>query len=164
MHVISTWCNLMHNDMHIAVCSCWDHKQDAVAGVKRFTNQTSKKFYSRFWLCLFEMDVENACMVGMELEMSAQIAKFMGPTWGPPGSCRPQTGPMLAPWTLHLGWLFVYFLTYRILWTTKHELSTSSRTRPVYPLLPILTATMSISQFENLCQKVYLFYEVFVHT
>ena len=22
-----------------------------------------------------------------------QIAKFMGPTWGPPGSCRPQMGP-----------------------------------------------------------------------
>ena len=22
---------------------------------------------------------------------------FMGPTWGPPGSCRPQTAPMLAP-------------------------------------------------------------------
>ena len=26
----------------------------------------------------------------------SQIAKFMGPTWGPPGSCRPQMGPMLA--------------------------------------------------------------------
>ena len=23
-----------------------------------------------------------------------QIAKFMGPTWGPPGSCWPQMGPM----------------------------------------------------------------------
>ena len=29
-----------------------------------------------------------------------QITKFMGPTWGPPGSCRPQMGPMLAPWTM----------------------------------------------------------------
>ena len=28
-----------------------------------------------------------------------QITKFMGPTWGPPGSCRPQMSPMLAPWT-----------------------------------------------------------------
>ena len=27
----------------------------------------------------------------------SQIAKFMGQTWGPPGSCRPQMGPMLAP-------------------------------------------------------------------
>ena len=31
------------------------------------------------------------------------IAIFMGPTWGPPGSCRPQMGPMLAPWTLVSG-------------------------------------------------------------
>ena len=29
---------------------------------------------------------------------SPKIARFMGPTWGPPGSCRPQMGPMLAPW------------------------------------------------------------------
>ena len=27
----------------------------------------------------------------------------MGPTWSPPGSCRPQMGPMLAPWTLLSG-------------------------------------------------------------
>ena len=32
-------------------------------------------------------------------------AKFMGPTWGPPGPCRPQMGPMLAPWTLLSGML-----------------------------------------------------------
>ena len=32
-----------------------------------------------------------------------QIAKFIGPTWGPPGSCRPHMGPMLAPWTLQSG-------------------------------------------------------------
>ena len=25
--------------------------------------------------------------------MHTQIAKIMGPTWGPPGSCRPQMGP-----------------------------------------------------------------------
>ena len=34
---------------------------------------------------------------------TSQIAKFMGPTWGTPGSCRPQMGPMLAPWTLLSG-------------------------------------------------------------
>ena len=27
----------------------------------------------------------------------------MGPTWGPPGSCRPQMGPMLVTWTLLSG-------------------------------------------------------------
>ena len=35
----------------------------------------------------------------------SQIAKFMGPTWGPPGSCRPQMDPILAPWTLLSGFL-----------------------------------------------------------
>ena len=37
--------------------------------------------------------------------ISSQIAKFMGPTWGPPGSCCPQVGSMLAPWTL-LSWIY----------------------------------------------------------
>ena len=31
---------------------------------------------------------------------SYQIAQFMGPTWGPPGSCRPQMDPMMAPWSM----------------------------------------------------------------
>ena len=37
------------------------------------------------------------------LDVATQIAKFMGPTWGPPGSCRPQMGPMSVPWTFLLG-------------------------------------------------------------
>ena len=35
--------------------------------------------------------------------MVTQIAKFMGPTWGQRGSCRPQMDPMLAPWNLLSG-------------------------------------------------------------
>ena len=30
------------------------------------------------------------------IQQAFQIAKFMGPTRGPPGSCRPQMGPMLT--------------------------------------------------------------------
>ena len=30
-------------------------------------------------------------------------SKVHGPTWGPSGSCRPQMGPILAPWTLLSG-------------------------------------------------------------
>ena len=30
------------------------------------------------------------------IRVSTQIAKFMGPIWDPPGSCRPQMGPMMA--------------------------------------------------------------------
>ena len=32
------------------------------------------------------------------------IARFMGPTGGPPGADRTQVGPMLAPWTLLSAW------------------------------------------------------------
>ena len=35
------------------------------------------------------------------------IAKFMGPTWGPSGSCRPQMGPILATWILLSGYLWL---------------------------------------------------------
>ena len=38
------------------------------------------------------------------VSVATQIAKSMGRTWGPPGSCRPQMGPMLAPWTLLPGY------------------------------------------------------------
>ena len=42
-------------------------------------------------------------LVGIIVRELTQIAKFMGPIWGPPGSCRPQMGPMLVPWTLLSG-------------------------------------------------------------
>ena len=32
-----------------------------------------------------------------------QIAKLIGPTWGPSGAVRTQVGPMFAPWTLLSG-------------------------------------------------------------
>ena len=53
---------------------------------------------------------------------ASQIARFTGPTWGPPGSCRSQMGPMLAPWTLlsafdhctveKMDFFWEYFLAY----------------------------------------------------
>ena len=33
-------------------------------------------------------------IIGPGYALLPQIAKFMGPTWGPPGSSRPQMGPM----------------------------------------------------------------------
>ena len=38
--------------------------------------------------------------------VTTQRAKFMRPTWDPPGPCRPQMGPMLAPWTLLSGHVY----------------------------------------------------------
>ena len=36
-------------------------------------------------------------------DLAALIARFMRPTWGPPGADRTQVGPMLAPWILLSG-------------------------------------------------------------
>ena len=48
---------------------------------------------------MFLLSMSKMC----QIYVMTQIAKFMGPTWGPPGSCRPQMGPMLALWTLLSG-------------------------------------------------------------
>ena len=42
----------------------------------------------------------------VQTDKGSQIAKFMGPIWGPPGPCRPQMGPLLAPWALLSGILW----------------------------------------------------------
>ena len=55
-------------------------------------------------------DKKISIMVMSMLSVSL-IARFMGPTWGPPGSCRPQMGPMLAPRTLLSG-----IWSYKITW------------------------------------------------
>ena len=34
---------------------------------------------------------------------TSQITKFMGPTWDPPGSCRPQMGPCWPHWPCYQG-------------------------------------------------------------
>ena len=47
--------------------------------------------------------IPNASSLSKGVQEISQIAKFMGPTWGQPGFCRPQMGPMLAPWTLLSG-------------------------------------------------------------
>ena len=43
----------------------------------------------------------------------SQLTRFMGPACGPPGSCWPQMGPMLASWTLLSGMLHIYIYILR---------------------------------------------------
>ena len=62
---------------------------------------------SKFGALIFQRRRIEAWSIWTET-MASQIGKFMGSTWGPPGSCRSQIGPMLAPWTLlpglQMGW------------------------------------------------------------
>ena len=56
-----------------------------------------------------ELKIRTGSHLGLSRKTSCdtipQIARFIRPTWVPPGSCRPQMGPMLAPWTLLSGTL-----------------------------------------------------------
>ena len=52
--------------------------------------------------------------------LTSHIARLMGPTWGPPGSCRPQIGPMLSPWTLLSWYVLNIKLSYEFASTYQH--------------------------------------------
>ena len=62
--------------------------------------------------------------VTMDSNETAQIANLMGPTWGPPGSCRPQIDPMLVPWTLLIRSipLAVTYVSFRTRWGVREFL------------------------------------------
>ena len=82
-------------------------------------------------------DIENHFLFGSFFQtdskyhqhMTAQIAKFMGPRWGPTGSCRPQMGPMLAPWTLLSGWPF---------WVESPVMTNNAETYPYHAVMYIM--------------------------
>ena len=78
-----------------------------------WTSDTRKKIYGCVVFKWFDLmiRVQNSSPIIDRHGSKLQIAKFMGPTWGPPGSCRPQMDPMLAPWTLLSGALF--YIAYR---------------------------------------------------
>ena len=44
------------------------------------------------------------------------IERFMGPTWGPSGADRTQVGPMLAPWTLLSGYIYIHLISSITVW------------------------------------------------
>ena len=53
----------------------------------------------------------------MDDNLDSKVHGANMPTWGPSGSCRPQMGLMLAPWTLLLGnrcnWVLIQLKLYR---------------------------------------------------
>ena len=89
---------------------------------QRNCNQNTENSFNMACMCLWISDVSSPVLISKIVtkkmvhsdvcpricecscncrwwETRPQRAKFMGPTWGPPGSCRPHVGPMLAPWT-----------------------------------------------------------------
>ena len=73
------------------------------------------------------------------IQITALIARFMGPTWGPSGADRTQVGPMLAPWTLQSGSTYIYYS----ISTENYELSWCQ-------LLPgVLTCGITACHYDN---------------
>ena len=93
----------------------WGHKMDPIPHPSRiifliFITQHFRGLQNIFHINLLAIIVISLLL--LNTDSAFQITKFMGPTWGPPGSCRPQMGPMLAQWTLLSG-LFMSMVFYQ---------------------------------------------------
>ena len=68
-----------------------------------------QKHAGMFWIFLWKSYQASFYDIYVQgLTIVTQITKFMRPTWDPSGSCRPQMGPMLAPWTFLSGNLTIH--------------------------------------------------------
>ena len=67
----------------------------------------SLQVYARLYAPNGARQWKNPMPITKSCQQNSLIARFMGPTWGPPWSSRPKMGPMLALWTLLSGipWL-----------------------------------------------------------
>ena len=63
---------------------------------------THVKVLNRFHLKVPNLQMSCKDLIARQATKT-QMARFMGPTWGPSGSCWPQMGLMLASWTLLSG-------------------------------------------------------------
>ena len=90
-------------------CHCDSHKVIAINFCKKCCVLVdsdwiaARRSFHRIWIYCQQKSLLNRAHRIIVLMWTTQIAKFMGPTWGPPGSCRPQMGSMLAQWTLLSG-------------------------------------------------------------
>ena len=73
--------------------------------VAEITHNKKMEFLVHMCNALIIKYTSNPRKVHFSESQASQITRFVGTTRGPPGSCRLQIGPMLAPWTLLSGTL-----------------------------------------------------------
>ena len=85
----SGWCMiwLTQESRILLMCHWWHWKLSVVMTVGHWWHWT-------------EVVITNPCA---DNDDNSQTARFMGPTWDPPGAHRTQVSPMLAPWNLLSG-------------------------------------------------------------
>ena len=75
----------------------WLQKEMYIYDVYLAFDDFQVSFWADGWYELFSTRaLSKACVISL----MSQIEMFMGPTWGPPWSCRPKMGPILAPMNL----------------------------------------------------------------
>ena len=101
---------------------------------RRHTNDMAPQIIDNYYILnsLFGLTTEAILKISSTY---SRIARFLGPTWGPPGSCRPQMGPMLAPWTLLSG--FVVFAIQHWPMVSPHNESLRWKTSQCHDVLMI---------------------------
>ena len=82
----------------------WD-SEARVRNCEQFAHSGNLPCYQFTETCSYVSSIQNDIYpwVTSLADWQSQISRFMGPTWSAPGSCRPQMGPMSAPWTLLSG-------------------------------------------------------------
>ena len=81
--------NLCHIWFILKHTEFWMVNSDQLGFDKHAYIYTHTHIYINIYIC---HDRQNRLIFQSE---TPQIARFTGPTWGPPGSCRPQVGPCL---------------------------------------------------------------------
>ena len=71
------------------------------------------------------------------IQAESQIVKFIGRTWCPPGSCRSQVGPMLAPWTLLSGMNCIMVLNFAVVYKIQTKWNSENKTDSIVWLFSI---------------------------
>ena len=92
---------IMDSRIHI------DSKKWTYFGMKNLCNQQTVLYECMMKICSWRVKTSHCFILRSKV---TQITNFMGLTWGPPGSCQPQMGPVLAPWTLLSGKLISYYI------------------------------------------------------
>ena len=89
---------MMYQDIYNCICQTTKKNEDVLSSISNLQPNWCLKINDI--TVPFQPPAYNI----WSLVAATQIASFMGPTWGSPGSCRPQMDPMLAPWNLPSEW------------------------------------------------------------
>ena len=155
--LVGSWCSVCYSSGLSCSSVCWR----ALKLQERWGPQTDTQTDVRNMYCYHDDGMEtritllvlcawNPRFIGwFRFQKATQITKFIGPTWGPSGSCRPQMGPILAPWTLLSGqWCEAYVISLLLSWKIVKQ-SSCLRFKTSWCLGDVLVMILGLFQYKN---------------